>query len=438
MTLGLPVPADQLLNIGSTITIEELTASVPGGKPRRIVLVGGALPFMGQADWGGDTKIVTTWYPGNGTEASQQNLGPQEMPSTWTGEWNRTRMGRAPSFFFDQNGSLQKVIDPHLLWGYLDAIRIAGGRLRVTWAVRGNQLLGSSKTGTNQDVDFAIVREGRIKSLKISPDRLTDFKWSMELHWMSRGGRQDRVADVRRDDNVSLAVTAVSDSINALGDLLAQRTQGIIDNLGKHLGQVGHLSLGQLEAIAAAPLKAVNAMMSKLRYNLNQLARIGNLAKKIATTPAAVANNVIDFARDTVSVSHNFLDSMSRTPFELQANKSKVSDLIRSAKYFGQISDQVQTAAKQGSDLDIRMRQALVAGANRGSLSTKDTPKQGDILAIHVCKESDTPQRVSSQYYGNPDQGEAILRANRMPLYTPTLRPGLIIIIPVLVNAPRT
>lgn len=436
MTLSVPVPLTQLAQVGSSITIEELTPTTPGGKPRRLVLVGGALPFMGQADWGGDGRIVTTWYPGNGTEASQQNLGPQELPSQWSGEWNRTRMGRAASFYYDETGAQSRIVDPHILWANLDAIRRAGARLRVTWSVRGRQVTGSPSQNSDSQVDFNLVREGRIKTLKINPDRLTDIKWSMELHWMSRGGVQDKVANTRRDDDISKAVTAVSDSIQALADITAVARQNIINT---KLASVSHLSLGQLEAIAAAPLKAVNKAIAKLRYNVTQLNRAANIAKTLATTPAAVANSVIDFARDTVAVANQWVDESGRLPAELQTNKQKVADLARSTKYFGQARDGMESTSKQGSDLDLRMRQVLVAGALRGQIGTREgTAKQSDILTIYVAKTGDTPQKLSLKFFNNPDQGDAILKTNRLPLYTPQFRPGLILVIPNLAQPTRT
>jgi hypothetical protein len=129
-----PIPLDQLASVGSSITIEETVTTTPGGKPRRVVLVGAGLPFMGQADWGGESKIITTWYPGNGVEGSQQNLGGTLMPSTWSGEWKRTLMGRSPSVFTDETGTRRALVDPHELWLALDDIRKGGARLRVTWA----------------------------------------------------------------------------------------------------------------------------------------------------------------------------------------------------------------------------------------------------------------------------------------------------------------
>lgn len=440
MPLSVPVPVSQLANVGSSISIEELESTSPGGQPRRVVLVGGALPFMGQADWSSESTIVTTWYPGNGLEASQQVLGPKEMPSQWSGEWNRTRMGRAPSYYVDETGTLRGLVDPHELWTILDDFRMAGSRLRVTWSVRGRQILGtnlSSATATDKEVDFSIVREGRIKNLKINPDRLTDIKWAMELHWMSRGGRIDKVASVRRDEDLALAATAVSRSIDALGFYTDTKLVSLNKNVRL---SASNLTLGQLEAMANAPLKAVNTAMSKLRYNVNQFKRIGNLARKLATTPFAVANSVLDFARNTNAIANQFVDSFGRTPPELLSTKQKVADLARATNYFGQIADGMRNTAKEASALDLRLRQALVAGANRGSLTVKEssTTRAGDLIAIHVCKTGDTPQRVSSKYFGNPDQGEPILRANRLPLHTPSFRPGLILIIPALVNAPRT
>ena len=97
------IPLDQLFNYGSSLTIEELGPAGPDFQPRKIVLIGPALPFQG-AEWGFENQIVTTWYPGNGQEATQQNLGPREMPSAWEGEWKRTLMGKSPSIFIDEGG----------------------------------------------------------------------------------------------------------------------------------------------------------------------------------------------------------------------------------------------------------------------------------------------------------------------------------------------
>lgn len=434
--LSIPVPLDQLVNSGSTMTIEELTGTAPGWKPRRVVLTGGGLPFMGQADWGGETTLVTTWYPGNGDEASQQNLGPKEMPSTWTGEWNRTRMGRTPTVAYDESGAKTAVVDPHVLWLLLDDIRRAGARLRVTWSVKGRIFVGSNRSGGDRPVDFQIVREGRMKSLAIHPDRLTDIKWTAAWEWMSRGKRQAKVADVRREGDPGLASSALAQSIESLDNLLNARLLSLKSGVRFSASAI---TLGQLEALAGAPLKLVNGAMAKLRYNLNQIKRVTDIARKLSQTPNAIANSVLDFARNTTALCNQTITELNRTPPELLSNRHKASDLARATKYFGKLQDGFHESAKSGTELDLRLRQVLVAGANRGIISVRQssTTRAGELIAIHVCKTGDTPTRVSTKYYENPDQGATILRANRLPLHTPTFRTGQILVIPALANAPR-
>ncbi len=417
------------------MTIEELTPTSPGGQPRKVVLLGPSLPFQG-AEWGSDSRVLTTWYPGNGVEGSQQNLGSTELPSSWQGEWNRTRMGRAPTIVYDETGTAGAIIDPSELWVLLDDIRAAGARLRVTWSVKGKSLIGDSGSGKSVNESFEVVREGRIKSLRAQVIRHTDITWTAEFHWVSRGGKQQKVANVRREDDLALATSAVNQAI-ALCVINDAKIASV--KAGIRLSAT-HLTLGQLEALANAPNALVKDTLRKLTYNVNQFKRIANIAKTLATTPFSVANSVLDFARNTTAICNQFVDEIGRLPAELKVNKSKVSDLTRATKHFGLVTTNMQSAARQASALDQKLRNVLVAGANRGALSVKEssTTRGGDIIAIHVCKQGDTPQRVSQKYYGTVDQSDGILRANRLPLFTPTFRPGLPLIIPALANGQRS
>src|SRR5574337_84523 len=192
--------------------------------------------------------------------------------------------------------------------------------------------------------------------------------------------------------------------------------------------------------MADAPRAAVDKAARSLEFQERQFVRAGEVAKKIVTTPLSMANSVLGFARNSATIAKNASDSLGRTPCEVLTTKQRVADVNRAAKYFGQIQDGFDLVAQKSTALDARMREALVAGANRGALHVKAsaTVRAGDIVAIHVCHAGDTPQRVSQKYFGNPDQGEAILRANRRPLHTPTFRQGLILVIPALQNAPKT
>lgn len=424
------------LFVGSQLTIEELTPTTPGGQPRVVILVGPGLPLKGGAKWGGDTRLITKWYPGNGTEATQQNLGPIEMPSDFSGEWNRTRMGRAPSWYRDETGSARYVMEPLDLFEILDAIRIAGARLRVTWASSGSRLLGTSASGSVQDVDRKILREGRMKSLEITPDTEVDVRWSMNFEWSGRGNTQDRAASVRRDDDLTAATSAVQQSISALDFFVDAKMVSLKPNLRLSASM---LTLGQLEALANAPLKLVNDATRKLRYNLNQFKRVADVAKKLAFSPISMANSAVDFARNTTAIANQFVTQFGRTPVELLSLKGKVSDLTKAHKHFGQVADQMSVTARRGAELEQKLREARVSGGNRGQISVKEsaTTRAGDLLAIHVCKSGDTPTRLSMKFYQSPDHASDILRANRLPLHTPSFAPGKIVVIPALSSGPQ-
>lgn len=443
MSLSQPVPLDQLVNTGSTVTIEETTSTIPGGQPRKVVLVGPSLPRKGGAKWGGDLRLITKWYPGNGIEGTQQNLGATELPSEWNGVWNRTRMGRTPAVFYDETGRAIGLVEPFDLFEILDAIRLGGARLRVTWAVSGRRMIGTksnaafaSDRGADQAVDRKIVREGRMKSLTITPDTEVDIPWEMNFEWVSRGGRQAKASDVRHDDDLEKATSAVANSINALDYHIDTKIVSI--RADKRLA-ASSFTLGQLETLANAPKKLVDAAMSKLRYNVNQFKRVVNIARTLQSAPTSMANSVLDFARNTTGVANKLVTDLGRTPPELLANRQKVSDLVKAARYFGRISNGMVSTARAGAATEDRLRAFVTAGANQGTISVREssTTRAGDVVAIHVVRAGETPTSLSSKFYGNPDHGAEILRANRLPTHTPTLRAGSIVVIPALVSAAR-
>lgn len=425
------VPQDQLTGVGSSMTIEETEASTPGGKPMRLVLMGGGLPKKGGANWGTELREKTTWYGGN-REGSQQVLGPMEMPSTWSGEWNRTRLSRAACFFYDETGSKATLIDPIALVNAVDRLQLGGARLRATWAVRGSEIAGNPTLGSAslRQVDVVIVREGRIKQFPWTPDGHTDIDWTMTWTWLGRGPSQARVANAARDEDLTNATSAVASSVAFLEKTIA----GKIAGLPKVTAVPHTLTMGQIEAIANTPQLIAQKAAAKLRYNVGQFQRAAGIAKKVATTPLAIQNVALDLARNTTAVANSTVDEMGRIPIEYQSKNYRVASLARSGKYFGSVQDSLSTTARTGSNLEQRTRGAVVAGGNRGVISVRDssTTRAGDILSIHVCKIGETPDRVSVRYYGTPDQADAILRSNRLPAHTPLFRPGQILVIPAL------
>lgn len=429
-------PQIPFLNVGSTLTIQELVATSPGGQPRVLVLIGPSLPIKGGAKWGGDTRLVTSWYPGNGIEATQQNLGPVEMPSDFNGEWNRTRMGRCPAVYRDETGAQRQVVEPMELYEIFDSIRMGGARLRVTWAATGDRLIGNTLEGRSQPVDWKIIREGRIKTFEITPDTEVDIHWTANFEWVGRGGVQDKAASVRRDDDLSLATQAVQQSISALDFFVDTKMVSLRPDARL---SASTFTLGQFEKLAGFPKKLVDDATAKLRYNLNQFKRVSDVVQKLAFSPVSMANSAVDFARNTTAIANQFVTSLGQTPVELQSLNNKVSDLTRASKHFGQVADAMTIAARRGAELEAKLREVRVTGGNRGQIGVKESSvtRAGDIVAIHVCKDGDTPIRLSVKFYQSADHADAILRANRLPGHTPTFRRGQIVVIPALTNAPK-
>jgi hypothetical protein len=415
------------------VTVEELTPAGPGWKPRRIVLRGPSLP-LAPAGWGSENAVITNWNPGNGVEATQQDMGPRELPSSWNGVWRRTMLGRMPAYFFDETGTQNPIISPLLLVEAFERLSREGQRLRVTWQTSGETLVGSAATGVVRQEDSRIVREGKIKTFKPSVERHTDVAWEVEFHWASRGQASDKVVSVREDVDLTGAATAVDNSVRAMEIAIVTK---IVQLDASRRRSASTFSLGQLEAIATVPLKIIQGALRQLQVQLSNFKRATELARTLQRSPFAVTQSVLALARGSMAIANTASDTLSRTPPELMTTKLTAVSVIRAANYFGRAQIAAQQVARQSWNLDSKTRRVLVSGANRGALSVRDsaTTRQGDILAIFVPRLGDTPLTASQKFYGTPDHGVDILRANRLPWYTPTLRPGVPIIIPALTNA---
>lgn len=438
MPFGIPVPSNQLFQTGSSLTIEELSAP-SGKKPRVLVLLGGALPFKG-AEWGSKLSMTTKWYPGNPTEATQQVLVAQESPSAWEGVWRRTVMGKVPSQLTDETGQTIQIFEPHVLREVLEDIHRTASRLRVTWAVSGFSVVGNpgpeslaSGGGVGRREDIRIVREGRISEFTTPVDTHTDIRWRMTFEWISRGGSSDRVSKGRNDEDISSLSNALQSSVNALSSATQIKMFSVRPDV---LKAPDRFTLGQLESIANAPLKAVQGLQQNLQRVVSDFKRLGTIAGKFRALPFTIANQALDFARNTLAVVNQFLDVMGRNPPELYSTKSKANDVIRASKSMNQIVEASRGTAAAAQALQEAIRRTLVSGANRGQLSSDQTAnvRAGDLLAVYVCKVGDTPQSVSRKFYGTADRGIDLLRANRMPWYTPTFKIGQVLSVPALTN----
>lgn len=397
----------------STLVIQELAAA-SGKRQRVLVLQGPGLPFMG-AEWAMKQRLVTTWYPGNGDEASQQVLGPIELPSKWSGNWSRVQLGQTPCRYNDEVGARFDLVDPKALMDAFEAIARAGMRLRVTWA--------QASDDENQSLTGHIVREGRMGDLRFKVMRLTDIAWEVDFEWQSRGATTSKVSSVR-PPTVNANGAAYLNALNAL--LVAQQ----IAQAQKFKPQA--LTLGQLEAIASYPTKLANSVALQVQELSNNVNRLADIAKTLATQPLQVANRGIDLATDTVAQTNKFYDTLSSVPYEAQTTKTKVADFVASTKSFSKTADLARQASRAGALFAAQLAQWQAQVPGQGAASTRSLANPKNVQQAYITKLGDTPQRVSQRFYNTPDHAVDILHANRLPWHLATFPERLIIIIPSL------
>lgn len=421
----------QRASSGSVILVEELTPPRAGAKPRTVALGGTALPFKG-ADWPGEQRMNTSFPTGN-DEGSQQILGPSLGPSSWEGEWRRTLLGRHPVNYVDEQGVEQRVVSPMRLREIFESIGRGGALLKVTWLSASTTFVGVDKTERYDQ--HKIVRVGRLQKWSFPIETETDIKWSFTFAWIGRGLANQKVAARRDDQDFQASADALSASNEALKELIDARIRTVA---GARVPKVASkLTLGKLEAIAKTPQTLAAALSRNLQRTVSQARSVADVALVARSSPFAAANTVVDFARNTVGLTKVYVDQFGRQPAEATVLKPKVRALVRSYKYLVDIAEGAREAASRAQDVDDAVRRVVAANANGGTVAVKDSSstRAGEILAVHVCREGDTPQRLSTRYYGNPDNGAVILKSNRLPLHTPAFERGRVLIIPTLTNA---
>lgn len=414
----------------TTITIEELTPSGAGLKPRVLTLRGTSLPFQG-ASWSSLLKVTTTWYPGNGDQATQQVIGPQDPPSHWDGEWRRTLLSREPTGYIDESGELHELVEPFDIRRVFEDIQRKGALLRVTMETRGTTLAGDPADRDQRPVNARLVREGRCTSFDTPIARHTDVKWSMAWDWVGRGIKRQPASGARKDPDLAEAsadVEAAVDQMKAIVEGQIARSDALVR------GSANRFTLGRLESVATQVVNAANQCHRRMLFYVGKFKQVARISQKLVRTPLAVANSTIDFARNTMYVANQYIAEQGRVPPEVASLKGSVADLLRAARYRQRTADAAARTARAAWELDARLRRILATASLRGTLSVRDsaTTRAGTILAIRVCKQGDTPQNVSQRYYGTPDHGVDVLRSNRLPWMTPSFYSGQVIVIPSL------
>ena len=413
------------MSYSSILTIEELDSN--GAAQLRVVtLVGPSLPFMG-ASWEGENELVTTWYPGNPDEGTQQNLGPKEMPSAWQGDWRRTMMGSCPTPCTDQQGNVTSVVDPSILRDTLESIFRAGRRLRCTW---GTQQQADGSTPSAYPISGTIVREGRAKTWKFKHRTIHDIEWDITFEWVSRGASTPRVTSTRDTTLAQSAAPYCASIQNLITAAQAVENQNLAPS---------SLTLGQLEGVATAPVALMQVTSQSIASLQGDLLDISALGGQLASQPFQIAQTALAHASDALQRSQDTYRQFSLTPAELMSLDEDAISILRAYAMFGPVQDAALAAEIQAYTFYQAMRAQLPT--HSGSLQGKNTtssPSPQTVLDVYQVHDGDTPQKISMRYYGTPDHSADILRANGLSWHTPTLPKGKQLIIPVISSATQT
>lgn len=390
----------------SVLVVEELT-----GQKRKVWLMGPALPLQG-AEWATRQKLSTTWYQGNALEATQQVLGPEEMPSDWTGKWNTTRMVSAPSIYYPTTGAPQRITRASTMRDILDDLFLSAALLSVTWAA---------------DEGRKIVRLGRAAEWHFPHTRMDDIEWSITWAWTGRGGRVQRVATFRKDSQ-----NVVSQKIQQeLAQLVAEVTEASLLQSKKGLAlSADTFSLGDLEALANAPFELMKQVSQFATQVANRIQRIGALVDKIGSLPDSLARQVRDIATNMAAVLNTFCAQASRTPpdtLTTAGSTGRVSQGLKAAMYAGAVQGQAERAAAAATALAraARASESTLKGGAAG-----DRAQTADMLGVHLTKQGETFSTISLAWYKNPDEGGALAKANGFPQYQVAPPPGFPLVIP--------
>ena len=416
------------MSYSSIILIEELTQA-GGSTPRTITLVGPSLPLMG-ASWEGQNKLVTEWNPGNSDEATQQNLGPEEMPSDWEGDWRRTMMGSCPTPYTDDQGNVMSVVDPSVLRDAMIALFRAGRRLRVTWST--TQQSDQSEPSA-YPITGSLVREGRAKSWKFKHRSIHDIEWNVNFEWVSTGGAVAPSISSTRDQTLAQVSAPY---VAALQNLLTAAQAPTEQLLTPYA-----LTLGNLEAVAPAPfgqLAAMSVALLGLQANLVSIAGIG---AGLSDQPVQVAQMALAYANDALAQVDAAYEQYSAMPPELMSANVDAVSVLRAYALFAPVADTAAQAEIQAYAFRQKMHDAVPVQtwSLDGQDSNASRPDAAtSIKTVHLVRDGDTPEKISMKYYHVPDHARDIMQANRLSWHTTVLPKGRQLVIPVISSSTQT
>jgi hypothetical protein len=376
--------------MSSSLIIEELA-----GRQRRLTLVGPGLPLRGAA-WSGEQRLVTQFYSGN-TEATQQVLGPVDLPSDWNGVWNTTRLLGMPQLL-EEAGATTQIGRAFTLYQQFEDLIRAGALLRVTW-VAGESL--------------KIMREGRIGTHSFKPDRADDIAWQAQFVWIGRGGDGAKVAP--RDDSVEVAVRAMHQSLTDLQSLLSAAS---LQN--------------SVFSLFDAPARAMQEITTQVSSITSRVSSAVSALEQVRALPDRFADEATVAAKDTRDVMAGIATRLGRLPTESFAPAGVgVGASLRDVKLANDSHRAAVASEGQALTVESAARRAQ-ANPQLGRRANESGPN--DATAIHIVRAEETFATIARRYYGDAALGGEIAKANRFPRYAVSPVVGSRLLIPARVR----
>lgn len=402
------------------------------GLKRALRLVGSGLPKQGAA-WGGKQRLVTTWYPGNGAQASQQVLGPTENQTPMNGVWRTTQLTRTPAVFEGKPGAETKIAFADSLREIFEDMLRGGALLQVYWINAEAQTFGAR----------SIYRVGRAADWNFAYDRMDDIVWSVTWDWTSRGLNQQKVTEFRDDPTnaqqqaqFQAVATALADAIDGVKLKASKRTVPLSAN---------KFSLEQLGQLLDAPKNLMRDFGQSMNRISNRVNHLSGLINKAKGMPYEVGNQFLDACLTAVQASNGFYDAMTQKPPELLETQSTLASLTRAASYAKGVTDTSAIVASKSNELAQSIRAQIqvrrVSGAS-GNAFPPPGPATASSLAgdrtqveTHIVKQGETLLSISQKFYGLPEGAYGIAFSNGLSLKE-IPRVGKVLIIPPLNAGP--
>ncbi len=294
-----------------------------------------------------------------------------------------------------------------------EALLMSGQRLRVTWA----------------EGERKITRRGFATEWNFPHDRMDDIGWSATFQWGDRGeGPRESVEP--RADNFDQQVNAALQQLRlVVGDIelnVIAAQQSIL------LGSASAFTLGDLESLATVPSQMFGQLKNLALNATSALKKIADIAATAAEDPAVVANQAMSLAESVTAQIISIHDEFTRqVPEAYSAAADRPAVLAQMFTYFSGVEERAEDCASAFDEIarSLRARSSAIVVAGAGGGPQQLAP---DILGVHLPKTGETFLTISKKWYGTPDRGSDIARANGFPEYQIAPEPGSVLVIPTI------